>query len=171
MYKIELLTDNHFIDSFDCGDEDKNKFLQKYALQNSKGGLGRTYVAVRPADNTKVYGYYTISSSAVKFENLPESRFFPRYPIPAILIGKLATDEETQKQGLGTALLFDALKRAAGVAEEVGIFLVEIKALNERAKKLYLKTGFVEMIDEPMKLYIGLKKVRKLLVELEKNKS
>lgn len=163
MYKIELLTDNHVVDSFDCGDEDKNKFLQKYALQNSKGGLGRTYVAVKPSDNTKVYGYYTISSSAVKFESLPEARFLPRYPIPAILIGKLATDKETQKQGLGTALLFDALKRAVRVAEEIGTFLIEIKALDKRAKDFYLKFGFVEMLDEPMKLYLGLKKVRKLI--------
>lgn len=163
MYKIELLTDNHVVDSFDCGDEDKNKFLQKYALQNSKGGLGRTYVAVNPSDNTKVYGYYTISSSAVKFESLPEARFLPRYPIPAILIGKLATDKETQKQGLGTALLFDALKRAVRVAEEIGTFLIEIKALDDRAKAFYLKFGFVEMLDEPMKLYLGLKKVRKLI--------
>lgn len=163
MYKIELLTDNHVVDSFDCGDGDKNKFLQKYALQNSKGGLGRTYVAVKPADNTKIYGYYTISSSAVKFESLPKARFLPRYPIPAILIGKLAIDKDTQKQGLGTALLFDALKRAANVAEEIGIFLVEIKALNERAKGIYQKIGFEEMQDEPMKLYLSLKKVRQLL--------
>lgn len=171
MYKIELLTDNHIVDSFDCGDEDKNKFLQKYALQNSKGGLGRTYVAVQPPDDAKIYGYYTISTSAVKFESLPDARYLPRYPIPAILIGKLAIDTEAQKQGLGTALLFDALKRAAGVAEEVGIFLVEIKALNEQAKNLYLKFGFEEMSDEPMKLYLGLKKIRKLSKEIEsKNK-
>ncbi len=71
MYKIELLTEHHAVDSFNCGDENKNKFLQKYALQNSKGGLGRTYIAVKPGDTTKVYGYYTISSSAVKFESLP----------------------------------------------------------------------------------------------------
>jgi ribosomal protein S18 acetylase RimI-like enzyme len=167
VYKIELLTDNHVVDSFDCGDEDKNKFLQKYALQNSKGGLGRTYVAVKPTDNTKIYGYYTISSSAVKFESLPDTRYLPRYPIPAILIGKLATATETQNQGLGTALLFDALKRAVRVAEEIGTFLVEIKALNEKAKSMYQKIGFEEMQDEPMKLYLSLKKVRKLLAQLE----
>ncbi len=170
MYKIELLTEHHAVDSFDCGDENKNKFLQKYALQNSKGGLGRTYIAVKPGNTTKVYGYYTISSSAVKFESLPGTRRLPRYPISAILIGKLATDKAAQNQGFGTALLFNALKRVAIVAEEIGVFLVEIKALNERAKQLYLKFGFEEMLDEPMKLYMNLKKVRKLLAELESRK-
>lgn len=168
IYKIELLTGSHDVNSFDCGDEGKNDFLKKYALQNSKGGLGRTYVAIKPPESVKIYGYYTISTSAVRFENLPDSRYLPRYPLSAILIGKLAAGTETQNQGLGTALLFDALKRAAAVAEEIGVFLVEIKALNERAKNFYIRFGFMEMLDEPMKLYIGLKKVRRLLAELEK---
>jgi len=168
VYKIDLLTETHIVSFFDCGDEKRNKFLKEFALQNSKGGLGRTFVAIKPSEgDSLVYGYYTISSSAVKFESLPPSRHLPRYPIPAILIGKLATDKTAQKQGLSTALLFNALKRAAIVAEEIGVFLVEIKAFNESAKEIYPKIGFVEMLDEPMKLYMGLKKVRSLLTELK----
>ena len=164
MYKIELLNDNHVVGSFDCGDEKKNEWLGKFALQNSKGGLGRTYVAVKPPDTKSVYGYYTISSSAVKFENPPSSHL-PRYPLPAVLIGKLATDNVAQNQGLGTALLFNALKRALKVAEEIGIYLVEIKAVDEKAKDIYIKRGFTPMEDEPMKLYMNLKKVRKAVAE------
>ncbi len=52
------------------------------------------------------------------------------------------------------------------VAEEIGIFLIEIKAASENAKALYIKIGFVEMLDERTKLYLAIKKVRKLLVEL-----
>ena len=171
MYKIESLNQDHLIADFDCGDEKKNKFLKEFALQNNKGGLGRTYVAVNPSEMGRVYGYYTISSSAVKFESLPPAKHLPRYPLPAILIGKLAIDKTAQKQGLGTALLFNALKRATIVAEEIGVFLIEIKAVKERAKNLYLKIGFLEMLDEPMKLYLGIKKIRVLLTEFEnKNK-
>lgn len=170
MYKIESLNRDHLIADFDCGDEQKNRFLKQFALQNSKGGLGRTYVAVNPVEDTRIYGYYTISSSAVKFESLPSSRHLPRYPLPAVLIGKLAIDKTAQKQGLGTALLFNALKRATMVAEEIGVFLIEIKAVNERAKNLYVKIGFLEMLDEPIKLYFGIKKVRGLLTELENEK-
>jgi GNAT superfamily N-acetyltransferase len=167
VYRIESLNQDHLIADFDCGDEQKNKFLKNFALQNSKGGLGRTYVAVKPDKDKKVYGYYTISSSAVRFENLPPATHLPRYPLPAILIGKPAIEKGAQKQGLGTALLFNALKRAATVAEEIGVFLIEIKAVTERAKNLYVKIGFLEMLDEPMKLYLGIKKVRQLLTELE----
>lgn len=162
MYKIVLLRDDHALDKFDCGDAKKNDWLQKYALQNTKGGLGRTYVAVKPPDENTVYGYYTISSSSVKFEN-PARAHLPRYPLPAILIGKLASAEEVQGQGLGTALLFDALKRALRVAEEIGIFLVEIQAVSEKARAIYEHRGFTPMKDEPGKLYMNLKKVRKIL--------
>ncbi len=161
-YKIELLTGDHDTDSFDSGDEAKDIFLRKFALQNTKGGLGRTYVAVKPEQPEKVLGYYTISSSSVKFNTLPATSL-PRYPLPAILIGKLATDITVQNQGLGTALLFDALRRAARVAEEIGIFLVEIQAVNEKARRLYERRGFTSMQDEPMKMFMNLKKVRKLL--------
>ena len=170
MYKIESLDQAHLINDFDCGDEKKNKFLKEFSLQNNKGGLGRTYVAVIPEEDKKVYGYYTISSSSVKFENLPPSKHLPRYPLPAILIGKLAIDKTAQKQGLGTALLFNALKRATTVAEEIGVFLIEIKAVNEKAKNMYVKIGFLEMSDEPLKLYLGIKKVRQLLIESEDKK-
>lgn len=162
MYRIVSLTDDHALGKFDCGDAKKNEWLQKYALQNTKGGLGRTYVAIKPPDETTVYGYYTISSSSVKFENPPNTRL-PRYPLPAILIGKLASATEVQGQGLGTALLFDALKRAARVSEEIGIFLVEIQAAGDKAKAVYEGRGFIPMEDEPMKLYMNLKKVRKIL--------
>ncbi len=164
MYKIELLTGEHATEAFDCGDEKKNDFLRKFALQNTKGGLGRTYVAVKPPNKKSIFGYYTISSSSVKFEH-SSNIHLPRYPLPAVLIGKLATDIQAQNQGLGTALLFDALKRSARVAEDIGIFLVEIRALNEKAQKIYIKRGFTPMEDEPMKLFMNLKKVRKLLSE------
>jgi len=161
-YKIELLTAVHDTNSFESGDEAKDVFLRRFALQNTKGGLGRTYVAVKPELPEKIFGYYTISSSAVKFETLPATNL-PRYPLPAILIGKLATDITVQNQGLGTALLFDALRRAARVAEEIGIFLVEIQAVNEKVRQIYERRGFTSMQDEPMKMFMNLKKVRKLL--------
>ncbi len=61
--------------------------------------------------------------------------------------------------------MFDALKRAARVAEDIGIFLVEIQAVDERAKSIYEHRGFTPMDDEPLKLFMNLKKVRKLIRE------
>ena len=51
------------------------------------------------------------------------------------------------------------------LADDIGIFLVEIRAVNEKAKTICEKRGFTAMDDEPLKLYMNLKKVRKLLAE------
>ncbi|MEQ1603813.1 MAG: GNAT family N-acetyltransferase [Pyrinomonadaceae bacterium] len=161
IYFIELLRADHKLEDFDCGDLAKNNYLKKFALQNTKGGLGRTYVATGEGDPLRVRGYYTVSSSSVTFD--PPPKHLPRYPLPTVLIGKLATDKETQNKGLGSMLLFDALERSARVAEEIGIFLVEIQAINQRAREIYEKRGFTPMVDDPLKMYMNLKTVRKLL--------
>lgn len=166
MFKIERISEDHHLREFDCGDENKNRFLQKFALQNSKGGFGRTYVAVRSWQKV-VLGYYTISSSSVRFEIIPPKRSLPRYPLPSILIGKLAVDNSVKGFGLGTALMFDALKRVAGISEEIGIFLVEVKAVDEKAKQFYKRLGFLEMLDNDLKLFMAIKTVRKVLAETD----
>lgn len=79
------------------------------------------------------------------------------------MIGKLAVDKSAQGQGLGSALLFDALTRAADVADKIGVFLVEVKALDEPAKAFYLKHEFTEMLDDKFRLFLTIKKFRKVL--------
>lgn len=84
--------------------------------------------------------------------------------MPAILIGNL----KMQNQRVGTFLLFDALERASRVASEIGVFIVQIQAVDEKARAIYEKRGFTSMIDEPMKMFMNLKKVRNLLDDLNR---
>jgi GNAT superfamily N-acetyltransferase len=110
-YHIEPLSPQHDRAAFDCGEPSLNDFLHRYARQNDEKGLGRTYVAVLP-DERHIYGYYTIASGSLQFDTIPEK--LPRYPIPVVLLGRLAVDQEAKGQGLGKALLADALKRSQG---------------------------------------------------------
>jgi len=48
------------------------------------------------------------------------------------------------------------------VADEIGVFAVEVYALNQSAKKFYLKYGFTELTDDEFHLYLPMKKLRKL---------
>jgi len=159
MYKIESLSPTHDRDAFDCEEESLNDFLKRFARQNSEKGLGRTFVAVLPEEN-KIYGYYTILSGAVSFANLTEN--LPRYPIPVAHLGRLAIDKTAKGQGLGKALLIDALRRIAEVSEQLGIYAVEVYALNEAAKNFYLKFGFTELKANQFHLYLPMKIVRRL---------
>ena len=138
-FVVEPLGKKHDRQDFDCGEETLNIFLRNYARQNSEKGLGRTFVAVR-SDQKEVCGYYTLSAGSVSFETVPEN--LPRYPVPTVHLGRLAIDEREKGQGLGAFLLIDALRRCQLAAEELGIFAVEVFALNIAAKRFYEEIHF-----------------------------
>ena len=157
---IEPLTVSHNREAFDCGEESLNDFLKRFARQNNEKGLGRTFVAVK-SDEPRIYGYYTISSGALSFDTIPEK--LPRYPIPVVHLGRLAVAETAKGQRLGKALLADALKRAVSIADQLGIYAVEVYALTESAREFYLKFGFTELLDDRLHLYLTIKNIRKLV--------
>lgn len=161
MFRIEPISKRHITKNFDCGEADLNGFLARFALKNDSNGIGRTYVAVRPGE-VEILGYYTISSGTVTFEQLPDIKL-PKYPIPTVHMGKLAVDVSVQGQGLGEALLFDALYKADTVSREIRIRVVDLIALNEKAKTFYIRYGFKELADDKMRLYLPIETVRKAL--------
>lgn len=159
-FTIEPLTGSHNREAFDCGEESLNDFLKRFARQNNEKGLGRTYVAVK-GEEPHIYGYYTIASGALSFDTIPEK--LPRYPIPVVHLGRLAVDEAAKGQRLGKALLADALKRAVAIADQIGIYAVEVYALTDNAREFYLKFGFAELLDDRLHLYLTIKNIRKLV--------
>ena len=153
---------------FDCGEPSLNSFLKKHALNNDRAGLGRTFVATKP-DDAIVAGYSTISAGSVTFDVVPEhlAKRLPKYPIPTVHIGRLSVDLHSQGKGLGEALLIDALRKAATVAQGVGVYVVDVIALNDRAKSFYLKYGFTEMLDERRHLFLPIESARRVAALLE----
>jgi predicted GNAT family N-acyltransferase len=109
----------------------------------------------------QIDGFYTVSASSVEFESLPEStrKGVPNYPIPAMLIGKLAVDNAAKGQGLGGELLVDALLRSVKVAQEIGIFVVRVDAIDLQAKEFYLKYEFIPFQDRPLSLFLPIKTI------------
>jgi GNAT superfamily N-acetyltransferase len=158
-FLVEPLMKDHQRSDFDCGIGSLNLFLKNFARQNDDKGLSRTFVAVQSGD-VAVHGYYSLSSGSVSFEQVPEK--LPRYPIPTAHIGRLAVDTRSQGMGLGEFLLVDALRRVVSVADELGIYAVELFAINETAKSFYLRYGFTELADDPYHVYLSLKNIRKL---------
>jgi len=158
-FLVVPLEKGHQRSEFDCGIESLNLFLKNYARQNDEKGLSRTFVAIRPGENT-VHGYYSLSAASVSFEQVPEK--LPRYPIPTAHIGRLAVDRSTQGSGLGEFLLIDALRRTVLLADTLGIFAVELYAINESAKSFYLRYGFTELADDPYHVYLSIRKIRQL---------
>jgi len=162
-WKTERLGPSHDLSAFDCGEPTLNSFLQKHALNNDRAGLGRTFVAIEP-DQLQVAGYFTVSTGSVRFDSFPDykKRRLPKYPIPTVHIGRLAVDGKSKGKGLGEALLIEALRKATIASKSIGVFAVDLIALNENAKRFYLKYGFVETLDDPMHLFLPIETVRQL---------
>lgn len=158
-FTIEALGKHHERDAFDCGEDSLNDYLRVFARQNDSRGLGKTFVAVLPGESI-VKGYYTVSSSSISFETLPKN--LTRYPVPVVHLGRLAVDRSARGTGLGGILLIDALLRAERLAEQLGIYVVEVRALNDSARNFYLKYGFEPLSDDELHLYMTIKTIRRL---------
>ena len=156
---IERLSSQQDRCNFDCGADELNSYLQRYSSQHERKGIGRTYVAVKHGQ-MRVLGYYTISSSAVAFDTVPED--LPRHPVPVALVGRLAVDNTARGQRLGETLLIHALRSAQRAARLVGIYAVVVDALDYSAKSFYLKYGFQELTDDHLRLYLPMKAIEKL---------
>jgi GNAT superfamily N-acetyltransferase len=158
---VEPLDGSHIRGIFACGRAPLDTFLRTLVTQYEKRRLGRTYVATAAGEKRAV-GYYTLASSAVAFETLPQplARKLPRHPIPVILIARLAVDREARGQGLGRHLLVDAMKRCLGLADRVGIHAIEVEAIDHEASTFYKKYGFVALADRPHHLFMPLATVQ-----------
>jgi GNAT superfamily N-acetyltransferase len=80
-----------------------------------------------------------------------------------MVIGRLAIDEAYQGQGVGAALLRDAILRTLQAAEIAGIRAILVHAISEDAKKFYERSGFYTSPVNPMTLMITLADAEKAL--------
>jgi GNAT superfamily N-acetyltransferase len=84
-------------------------------------------------------------------------------PIPVMLMGRLAIDHSQQGQGIGRALLKDAILRTLKAAEIAGIRALLVHALDEQAASFYLHIGFMVSPIDPLVLMLPLDTARKAI--------
>lgn len=152
----------HLRNDFSCGNKSLDDFLHHKVSQYEKRNLGRTFVAVRKLEK-KVLGYYTLAASSISYSEFPSAsaKKLPKHPVPVALLGRLAVDRSMQRQGLGSSLLIDALKRALILSSGMGIHAIKVEAIDETAKRFYEKNGFIPLSESPMKLFLPLETIRK----------
>jgi predicted N-acetyltransferase YhbS len=157
-FQIERLDrGKHQRGAFLCGKAPLDDFLKSLVNQYEKRRLGKTFVLVRPGEN-RVLGYYTLASGSVPFEHLPAklAKKLPKHPVPVVLLARLAVDQTVHGKGLGAALLADALARIGGFSESLGIFAVEVHAIDGDAKAFYERFDFLPLADADLHLYLPL---------------
>ena len=160
--RIEKLTRAHAVDSFDCGTTALNRFLERYALQNQQADASRTYVAV---DGAKVIGFYTLVVGEVAHADAPARivKGLAKYPVPVMVLARLAVSLTRQGQGLGAGLLKDALVRIVAAADHVGVRAVAVHAKDDAARAFYERFDFERSPTDAYHLLLLMKNVRALL--------
>lgn len=162
-WSIEPLGPDHDRSQFSCGQPSLDRFLKEFAGQNQAKDFSRTYVLVRD-DDPCVCGYYTLSAGQIERERLPpkHAKKLPKYPVPVVVLGRLAVDESVKGAKHGRRLLWDALQRSLSAAELIGIYAVFVDAIDEPAAKFYERFGFIPLTDSPLRLFLPFSTIRKV---------
>jgi len=162
---ITPLGKQHERKSFDCGERSLNQYLYRYANQDIRRRINRVFAASPPDAPWQVIGYYSLSAGSLDATNLPEEfrRRLPGYPVPVVLLGRLAVAESHQGKGIGSILLADALQRIAQASQVMAVYAVLVDALNDRAAEFYRQFGFIPLPSQPLKLFLPLDSVTTLV--------
>ncbi len=161
MPRVSILHKGHVGHNFDCGNHELNDFFKKYAWQSQASNVSRTYVLSDGGE--RVIGYYSLVYGSVSPQDVAEriQMGTGRYPLPIILIARLAIDKLFQGKGFGKALLKDAFIRCLHASEIAGLRAVVVKAKNETAKRFYEKFGFESSPLDEFHLFLLMKDLRK----------
>ena len=131
--RVEKLRRDHAVEGFDCGREELNRYFSRYAWQNQQAGAAQTYVGVV---GEVIVGYYTLAVGQVTLEDAPErlKKGLAKHPVPIMLLARLAIDHRWQGQGVGKALLRDAMQRTLQAADIAGIRAFAVHAKDDEAR-------------------------------------
>lgn len=148
-------------EGFRCGVHSLDTWLVEHAPGADAAGSVRTYVVV-DEEGDRVVGYHALTVASLEREEATgrAARGMPRHPIPAMLLARLAVDESAQGKGVGAKLLADAMRRTLLVAEETGLRLLLVHAIDDAARGFYLHHGFETSPSDPMNLQLLIKDIR-----------
>jgi len=161
-----LLSAAHDVDRFNCGKDQLDIFLKRYALKNQKLDSSKTYVTCPESEANRVVGYYSLTFGAVLHKDAPPEvkQGMPGYPIPVMLLARLAIDSgfrpPQQNPRLGEALLKDALAKTVQAAELGGLRAMLVDAMDEEVAAFYQRYGFEPSPTDPMHLLLPMAQIR-----------
>jgi GNAT superfamily N-acetyltransferase len=148
----EPLTPAHNLDAFSCGKPFLDRWLKTRALSNQEKGFTAVIVV---HEVNRVVGYYGLAPTAIVPSRLPRSirTGHPPDPVPCLLLGQLATDQNWIGKGIGTGLLKHALQRCAAAAGLIGGRALIVNAVDEEAAAFWARRGFIHSKDDPLILF------------------
>lgn len=156
----ESLATQHRLDDFDCGKPALNDWLLRHARQAQASGSAKTFVV---ADTDRVAGYFSLTVGQIDTLDAPERirKGMGQYPVPVVILARLAVCTRDQGRGIGTGLLQDAIRRTLLIAEQAGIRAMLTHPLDDEAARFYTRFGFLASPLRDRQLLLLLKDARR----------
>lgn len=124
-------------------------------------------------DESRITGFYAVNAHSIIAEAMPErwAKKAPRHGVlPAAFIAMMGVHKDCQGREIGTALLFDALKRLARLADDLAIAVVVLDVLDDgdagavqKRAQWYVGFGFQSLPNQPLRMFFPITTVRALL--------
>ena len=157
----EPLGPHHRLEGFDCGKPSLNDWLLRHARQAQSSGSARTFVVT---DDGRVAGYFSLTVGQVDTLEAPERlrKGMGLYPIPVVILARLAVDQNDRGRGIGVGMLKDAIRRTFVIAEQAGIRALLTQPIDEDAARFYRRFGFEASPLREQQLLLLLKDARRV---------
>ena len=158
----QALHAKHRLDDFDCGKPALNDWLVRHALQAQASGSARTCVVV---ERDRVVGYFSLAVGQADAMEVPDRvrKGMGGYPIPVVILARLAVSSQDQGKGIGVGMLQEAIRRTLVIADQAGVRALLTHPIDEEASRFYLRFGFESSPIREQQLLLLLKDARKLL--------
>lgn len=156
----EPLTAQHRLEGFDCGKPALNDWLLRHARQAQGSGSAKTFVV---ADDGRVAGYFSLTVGQIDTLEAPERirKGMGLYPVPVVILARLAVSQRDQGRGIGFGLLQDAIRRTMLIAGQAGVRAMLTHPIDEDAAQFYTRFGFIASPLREQQLLLLLKDARR----------
>lgn len=152
------ITRDDKVAGFSCGKPALDEWLERRALRNHNSGDTRVYVVTDEAG--EIAAYVAISAASVA-RHRATSKLRRNAPdtIPMALIARLAVRSASMGQGIGPALLRDAIFRIVNASEQIGIRGILVHAMDAEAARFYERMGFRPSPIDDLTLMVSLREI------------
>lgn len=156
----EPLGPQHRLEEFDCGKPALNDWLLRHARQAQGSGSAKTFVVVY---DDRVAGYFSLTVGQIDTLDAPERirKGMGQYPLPVVILARLAVSTTDQGRGIGVGLLQEAIRRTMLIAEHAGIRAMLTHPIDEDATRFYARFGFIASPLREQQLLLLLKDARR----------
>ena len=134
----ERLAPRHDVRGFACGVSSLDDWVRSRAYPSQLIGASRTFVT---CEADRVVGYYTVSAGSLAVARKPPPASSAQ-PIPVAVLGRVGLDHRRHRQGIGRALVRDAVLRILEAKHAFPVKGVLAEAISPESRLFFAALGF-----------------------------